>query len=77
MGSGADESCAGELHLFNPASTTYVKHFWVRSMENRSDDYAWEMFVGGYINTTSAIDEISFKMDSGNFDGVIQMYGIK
>ena len=77
MGSGADESCAGELHLFNPASTTYVKHFLVRSMENRSDDYAWEMFVGGYINTTTAIDEISFKMASGNFDGTIKMWGVK
>ena len=77
VGNGADESCAGELRLFNPASTTYVKHFLIRTMENRSDDYAWETFVGGYINTTTAIDEISFKMSSGNFDGTIKMWGVK
>ena len=77
IGNGADESCAGELRLFNPASTTYVKHFLIRTIENRSDDYAWETFVGGYINTTTAIDEISFKMSSGNFDGTIKMWGVK
>jgi hypothetical protein len=39
-------------------------------------DYSNDQFVAGYINDTTAIDEIQFKMDSGNFDGVIQMYGI-
>ena len=28
IGNGSDESGAGELHLFNPASTTYAKH-WI------------------------------------------------
>ena len=27
QGNGADESCSGTLTIFNPASTTYVKHF--------------------------------------------------
>ena len=77
VGNGADESCAGILHLFNPASTTYVKHFMAEVNEYQSNDYSIDQFLGGYINTTSAIDEISFKMSSGNFDGTIQMYGIK
>ena len=71
----ADASLAGALHLFNPSNTTYVKHFYGRcnylGLERSYDSY-----VAGYVNTTSAIDEISFKFSSGNFDGVIQMYGI-
>jgi len=76
IGNGADESCAGILHLFNPSSTTYVKHFYSRVQMYHLDDMSIERNAAGYINTTAAIDEISFKMTSGNFDGVIQMYGI-
>ena len=76
IGNGADESCAGILHLFSPASTTYVKHFYSRFHTYMGSDYSNDQFVAGYINDTTAIDEIQFKMDSGNFDGVIQMYGI-
>ena len=76
VGNGADESCAGILHLFNPASTTYVKHFMAEVNEYHSNDYSIDQFLGGYINTTSAIDEISFKMSSGNFDGNIYLFGV-
>jgi hypothetical protein len=76
IGNGSDKSCAGELHLFNPASTTYVKHFYSRFNGLHYGDYSMGDFVGGYINTTSAIDEISFKMSSGNMDAVIKMYGV-
>ena len=72
----ADASSAGILHLFSPSSTTYVKHFYARSSDMAPSDQSIDNFTAGYINTTSAIDEISFKMSSGNFDGVIQMYGI-
>jgi hypothetical protein len=75
-GSGSDESCAGILHLFSPASTTYVKHFYSRILQYASADYAGDVFTAGYVNVTGAIDEVEFKMSSGNFDGVIQMYGI-
>ena len=74
VNSGADECAAGELHLFNPSSTTYVKQFYARTSGNAA--YEMDTFAGGYINTTSAIDEISFKMASGNFDGIIKMYGL-
>ena len=76
----ADSGLAGILHLFNPSGTTYAKHFYCTTNfveDAGGNDRSRNMFTAGYINTTSAIDEISFKMDSGNFDGVIQMYGIK
>ena len=35
-------------------------------------------FSAGYINTTSAITQVSFKFDSGNVDaGTIKMWGVK
>jgi len=76
VGDGADESCAGELYLFNPSNTTYVKHFYATTITNDYGGNSVEYFVAGYINTTSAIDEVQFKMSSGNMDGVIKMYGV-
>ena len=76
MGNDADSSGAGELHLFNPSNTTYVKHFYSRAQGHHSADYAWSTFVAGYINDTTAIDDIQFKMSSGNMDGIISMYGV-
>jgi hypothetical protein len=76
VGADSDQSTSGILHLFSPSSTTYVKHFIARFNSYEGTDYSTNYFTAGYINTTTAIDEISFKMSSGNFDGVIQMYGI-
>jgi len=76
VGNGADESCAGTLWLFNPSNTTYVKHFYSTIQELHKDDYSMQVFVAGYINDTTAIDDIQFKMSSGNFDGTIKMYGV-
>jgi len=76
QGSGADECSAGELHLFNPSSTTYVKHFYSRMNHYHASDYSSDSFCAGYINVTAAITSIDFKMSSGNFDGTIKMYGI-
>ena len=75
-GNDADQNIAGELHLFNPASTTYVKHFYSQTNATRLNDLTQTYHIGGYGNTTSAVNAVSFKMSSGNFDGVIQMYGI-
>ena len=77
IGNGGDESCAGELHLFNPSSTTYVKHFYSKAVTYRNDDSTRNVFVSGYLNTTTAIDDIQFKMSTGNFDGTIKMWGVK
>ena len=76
IGNGSDESGAGILHLFSPSSTTYVKHFYSRVVHYGSSNYVGDYFTAGYLNVTGAIDEVTFKVDSGNFDGVIQMYGI-
>jgi len=73
----SDENIAGSLTLFNPASTTYVKHFIATTIENHSSNYPNNVFVAGYGNTTSACNAIQFKMDSGNMDGTIYLYGIK
>jgi len=75
-GNGADESLAGELFLFNPSSTVYVKHFSFRSNSYNADNASIDAFGAGYINTATAIDDIQFKMGSGNFDGTIKMYGV-
>ena len=77
IGSGADESCSGSLQLFNPASTTYVKHFISNLTNNAYSDYHINYFISGYGNTTSAVNAIQFKMSTGNMDGTIYLYGIK
>jgi len=76
VGNGNDECVSGYLHLFEPSSTTFVKHFL--SITNQYDgSNSQNTYVGGYFNTTSAIDAVSFKMSSGNIDsGVIKMYGV-
>jgi len=76
LGNETSESSAGELHLFNPSSTTYVKNFYVTMVGVYQNPGFFNTFIAGYLNTTSAIDEIQFKMSSGNFDGIIALYGI-
>ena len=77
-GNGSDESAVGELILFNPSSTTFVKHFIARTSTYYVSDYAMDVYTAGYANTTSAIDAIQFSVESGgNFDGTIKLYGIK
>ena len=76
-GFDSDQNVSGSLQLFNPASTTYVKHFisTVNSCFTDSEATA-NLFMAGYGNTTSAVNAVQFKMSSGNFDGDILMYGI-
>ena len=76
----ADGNLGGYLHLFNPSSTTFRKHYISRTSNANgagSTTYQCDCFSTGYFNTTSAIDEISFKFSSGNIDaGDICLYGI-
>jgi hypothetical protein len=74
----ADASCSGYMSLFNPSSTTYVKHFMsnINNNGDSSGNYSWNAYMAGYGNTTSAINAIQFKPSSGNFDGTILMFGI-
>ena len=77
VGNGADESCTVTLTLFNPSSTTYVKHFISTASNYIGSDYAENLFTAGYGNTTSAVNAVRFQMSSGNFDGIIKLYGVK
>ena len=77
LGNGNDESLSGCLHLFNPSSTTFVKHFLATINEYQDNDRSSESFIGGYGNTTSAVDAIKFQMSSGNIDsGQILLFGL-
>ena len=77
FGNEADESLGAVLQLFNPSSTTYVKHFIYRTSFSHDFPAASDGFIAGYGNTTSAVNAIQFKMDSGNMDGIIKLYGVK
>ena len=77
QGSDNDENVAGYLHLFNPSSTVFVKHFITRFSNTNRIDYAQDTFTAGYCNTTTAIDGVQFLFTSGNIDAVdICLYGI-
>jgi hypothetical protein len=77
-GTDADGSLGGSLQLFNPVSTTYVKHFIARvnSQETSGAGASEDNHIAGYGNTTSAINAVQFKMSSGNMDGTIAMFGV-
>ena len=74
----ADAGACSTIWLFNPSSTTFVKHYMMRSNWFQHNDYAQDAFKGGYINTTAAVTAIQFKSTSGNIDsGTFKLYGIK
>jgi len=78
VGNANDENTCGTLQIFNPSSTTYVKHFLCRSQTSEGSGYSTDGYTAGYFNTTSAINAIQFKFSSGNIDdGIIKMYGVK
>ena len=77
IGVSSDDSFNGYLHLFNPSSTTFVKHFISRNNSYFFANYSWDSYVAGYCNVTAAIDGVQFAMSSGNIDsGDIKLYGI-
>jgi hypothetical protein len=77
VGNGADESVSGSLTLFNPSSTTYVKHFISRVSNYEEANRIFDCFSAGYGNTTSAVNAIQFQISSGNIDdGKILMFGV-
>ena len=77
VGNDNDQCCSGTLHLYDPSSTTFAKHFMSISNTIGPTNYTMNDFSSGYFNTTSAIDEIQFKFSSGAIEsGVIKLYGI-
>ena len=77
VGNANDESVSGTLYLFNPSSTTFIKNWINHSHSYSGGDFSLDGFQAGYINTTSAIDAIQFKMTDDEIDaGTISLYGI-
>ena len=75
--SNNDSSVSGTLTIFNPSSSTFVKHFMSDMHGMRNDVYAWRFMKAGYFNTTTALTRFQFKLNSGNIDaGTIKMYGV-
>jgi len=77
-GNDNDQSVAGEMFLYNPSSTTFVKHFVTVVSTSHNSDYIKNTYTAGYYNTTSDLDAMQFTFSSGNIDsGQIKLYGIK
>tara|TARA_R100001594_G_scaffold50220_2_gene83336 strand:+ start:538 stop:1161 length:624 start_codon:yes stop_codon:yes gene_type:complete len=78
VGNDNDQATSGELWLFNPSSTTFVKHFMHRDSVAHDGNGNFQNRVAGYFNTTAAITAIQFTFSGGNIDsGTIKLYGIK
>ena len=79
MGNANDESGSGEIYIFNPSSTTFVKHFMARFNHNSYSGKIEDYFTAGYCNTTSAVTGIRFEMEASTNiqSGVFKLYGIK
>jgi hypothetical protein len=78
IGNVSDENTCGELLLYNPSSSTYVKHFIARTQTLEGTGYSSDSYCAGYVNTTTAITRVQFKMTSGDIaDGIFKLYGVK
>ena len=76
----ADTGHSGTIYIFNPSSTTFVKHFMSdisTTGYDGSNEYNYHTFIAGYCNTTSAVDAVQFSINSGTHDGTFKLYGIK
>ena len=77
LGNGNDECLAGILHLYDPSNTTFVKNFISRVHNYGQSDESADCFVTGYVNTTTALTRVQFKMTDGDIDaGTIKLYGV-
>ena len=81
IGDDNDQCGSGYLRFFNPASTTFVKNWMIDFTHYTNDNGSMRNFVSGYVNSTSAINAIQFKMNNGSADqntdsGDICLYGI-
>ena len=78
VGNANDESCSGYLHLFNPSSSVFVKHYLSRVSCYQKDNFSMDDFSAGYFNTATALTRVQFKMSADAIDaGDICLYGIK
>ena len=72
-----DACLSGYLHIFNPSSSTFAKHFIARTQQMTDSDFSFDLHIAGYFNLTTALTRFQFKFDSGNIDaGDILLYGV-
>ena len=72
-----DSSMSGILKLYNPSSTTFVKHFMAVTNNMHNSPMSLNERVAGYFNTTSVIDAIQFKFNTGEIQGgTIDLFGV-
>ena len=77
LGNENDENGVGYLHLFNPSSSVFVKHFISTTNGVHQQPANSNRYIAGYGNTTSPVNAIRFQMESGNIDaGEILLFGI-
>ena len=77
-GADNDQCGVGEMFLFSPSNTTFVKHYMAKFQNYNSSNYSIVSYTAGYCNVTAAIDGVQFSYSSGNIDlGSIKLYGIK
>ena len=77
LGDDAEHNGVGTLFIYNPSSTTFVKHYIGTLNTSGASDFSANDFVAGYFNTTSSVDAFKFLPDSGTISGTIKLYGIK
>tara|TARA_Y100001972_G_scaffold44572_1_gene54983 strand:+ start:269 stop:904 length:636 start_codon:yes stop_codon:yes gene_type:complete len=79
-GSGhTDASICVDLMIFNPSSTTFVKHFIARTQGMSHLSVSESTFIAGYCNTTSALTGFQFDTGGGSattIDGTFKLYGL-
>ena len=75
-GTGSDEGICGTLRIFNPSSTTYVKHWQSETVQVMDNDVLRHQFSAGYWNTTDALDAFRFKFDASDWSGTVKLYGV-
>ena len=77
----ADASANSTLYLFNPSSTTFVKHFLmeIEGTGNGATDAqtATHSLISGYCNTTSAVTGFQLAGSSTNISATVKLYGLK
>jgi hypothetical protein len=77
IGTDSDEGTSGILTLYNPSSTTYVKHFMASANSYQSNDATMSAYTAGYVNITAAITRVQFALSSGDIEaGTIKMFGV-
>ena len=77
LGNASNESSSGNVILHNPSGTTFSKMFQADATGISAGGRGNKTIVGGFYNSTSAVDGVRFYMSSGNIDlGTFKLYGI-